>query len=260
MAVGLLGARTEQLQARLRRNWWLYPANVVTWLGLFSVYSFWTIVFFHVDQFHQYLSPFYSPRVAIGRTPVSPALFIFYIPLGFRATCYYYRKAYYRSFFADPPACARSEPQQLAELAPTGRGAAYRGESRLPFLLNNLHRFFMYFAVGFLVVLWIDAISSFSYRGHLGVGLGSVLMVLNITLLTGYTLGCHSLRHLLGGGLDCFSCALAGAQRYQLWKRSSWLNARHSTFAWLSLFSLIITDAYIRLLQYGVIHDPHLGF
>ena len=151
MAASLLRGRAGVVQ--LRQLWWLYPANVVGWLSFFGVYSLWTIVFFHSDQFHQYLSPFYSPQVAIGRTAVSPALFIFYIPLGFRATCYYYRKAYYRSFFADPPACAKGEPSQLAALAPTGRGAKYRGEAKLPFVLNNLHRFFMYLAVGFVVVL-----------------------------------------------------------------------------------------------------------
>ena len=232
----------------------------MVWLTVFGVYSLWTIVFFHVDQFHQYLSPFYSPQVALGRTPVSPALFIFYIPLGFRATCYYYRKAYYRSFFGDPPGCAIREPKALAAISPTGRGTAYRGETRLPFILNNLHRFLLYFAVGFMVVLGIDAYQAFSYHGHWGIGLGSVIMLLNVIFLAGYTFGCHSLRHLVGGGLDCFSCALAGPQRHQAWKGVSWLNARHSTFAWISLFTLIFTDVYIRLLQSGVIHDPHLGF
>ena len=127
-------------------------------------------------------------------------------------------------------------------------------------MLNNLHRFLMYFAVGFVVVLWIDAYNSFWYHGHLGFGLGTALMLVNIVFLTGYTFGCHSLRHLVGGGVDCFSCALGGRQRHRAWKGVSWLNARHSTFAWISLFTLIATDLYIRLLQYGVIHDPHLGF
>ncbi|MHB1500940.1 MAG: succinate dehydrogenase [Candidatus Dormibacteria bacterium] len=252
--------RPGAADVRRQDRWWVYPANVVAWLTLFGIYSLWTIVFFHTDQFQQYLSPFYSPQVALGRTPLSPALFIFYIPLGFRATCYYYRKAYYRSFFQDPPGCAIGEPSELAAVSPTGRGRAYRGESRLPFILNNLHRFFMYFAVGFLVVLWIDAYQAFSYRGHWGIGLGSAIMLVNVIFLTGYTFGCHSLRHLVGGGKDCFSCILGGRQRYQAWRGVSWLNARHSTFAWISLFSLIITDLYIRLLQFGVIHDPHLGF
>ncbi len=258
MAAAIAGPAAADV--RRQDRWWLYPANVVLWLTIFGIYSLWTIVFFHSDQFHQYLSPFYSPEVAVGRTPVSPALFIFYIPLGFRATCYYYRKAYYRSFFQDPPGCAIREPKELAAVSPTGRGTAYRGETKLPFILNNLHRFFMYFAVGFVVVLWIDAYRSFSYQGHWGIGLGSAFMLVNVVFLTGYTFGCHSLRHLVGGGKDCFSCLLAGRQRYQAWRGVSWLNARHSTFAWISLFTLIFTDVYIRLLQYGVFHDPHLGF
>ncbi len=57
-----------------------------------------------------YLSPFYSPCMGeqcvagsadFGRPfvfwPFSPALIILIVPLGFRMTCYYYRKAYYRS-------------------------------------------------------------------------------------------------------------------------------------------------------------------
>ncbi len=258
--MGAALASPAAADVRRQDRWWLYPANVAVWLTIFGIYSLWTIVFFHSDQFHQYLSPFYSPQVAIGRTPLSPALFIFYVPLGFRATCYYYRKAYYRSFFGDPPGCAIKEPNQLAALSPTGRGRAYRGESRLPFILNNLHRFFVYFAVGFVVVLWIDAIQAFSYQGHWGIGLGSVMMLVNVIFLTGYTFGCHSLRHLIGGGVDCFSCVVAGKQRHQAWRGVSWLNARHSTFAWVSLFTLIFTDLYIRLLQFGVLHDPHLGF
>ncbi len=241
-------------------RWWLYPTNVVVWLTVFGVYSFWTIVFFTHDQFHGYVSPFFSPQVAVGRTPLSPALFIFYIPLGFRATCYYYRKAYYRAFFHDPPGCAVKEPRLAAAVSPTGRGARYRGETALPFILNNLHRFFLYFALAFVVVLWIDAFNAFSYRGHWGVGLGSVLMLVNVLFLTLYTVSCHSLRHLIGGSLDCFSCAKFGRQRYRLWRFSTWLNLRHSTYAWVSLFTLIGTDAYLRLLQFGVLHDPHLGF
>ena len=61
--------------------------------------------------------------------PLSPALLILVFPLGFRMTCYYYRKAYYRSFWLSPPACAVAEPHRAvhrrdpgpadpAELAP----------------------------------------------------------------------------------------------------------------------------------------------
>ncbi len=253
--------RGGQAPPTSRRDlWWLYPSNVVIWLTLFGLYSFWTIVFFHSDRYHQYLSPFYSPQIAIGRVPFSPALLIFLIPLGFRATCYYYRKAYYRSFFQDPPACAIREPEVAASLSPTGRKTSYRGESRFPFILNNLHRYFLYFALVFIVVLWIDVFRAFQYHGHWGFGLGTALMLINIIFLTLYTFSCHSLRHLIGGGMDCFSCHIAGPQRHRLWGLSSRINPSHPTWAWMSLFSLILTDLYIRLLQFGVLHDPHLGF
>ncbi len=50
-------------------------------------------------------------------------------PGGFRATCYYYLKAYYRSYFRDPVACAMPESRR-----------SYVGETAFPFILNNLHR------------------------------------------------------------------------------------------------------------------------
>ena len=65
-----------------------------------------------------YLSPFYSPCLGdcvegasdfgqpFGWWPLSAALIILIFPLGFRLTCYYYRKAYYRAFWLSPPACA----------------------------------------------------------------------------------------------------------------------------------------------------------
>ena len=58
--------------------------------------------------------------------------------LCFRGTCYYYRKAYYRVFFADPPGCAVGEAR-----------SNYCGETRFPFVFQNLHRFFMTLAVFF---------------------------------------------------------------------------------------------------------------
>ena len=83
----------------------------------------------------RYLSPFYSPDLESWGLHVSftYALFVIWVPLGFRLTCYYYRKGYYRSFFLAPPACV------VAGLS-RGRG---RGETRFPFILMNVHRFFL---------------------------------------------------------------------------------------------------------------------
>ena len=51
---------------------------------------------------------FHALAWAVGWVPpytFSPLILIF--PLGFRLTCYYYRKAYYRAFFLAPPALRR---------------------------------------------------------------------------------------------------------------------------------------------------------
>ena len=118
-------------------------------------------------------------------------------PLGFRATCYYYRKAYYRFYFADPPGCAVGEP-------PIHR--RYAMETVLPFILQNAHRFFLYLAFVPLFFLWVDAAQSLRFEGQWRIGLGVFVLFFNAALLSGYSLSCHSLRHLIGGRMDCFSC------------------------------------------------------
>jgi hypothetical protein len=232
------------------KPWWLLPLTVVIVLGGFGVYATWGAVWGGKAEFGPYLSPFYSPQVGNFLGGASPAIWILPIPLLFRASCYYYRKAYYRSFFWDPPACA------IGEL----RHREYKGERRFPLVLNNLHRFAMYAVTVVLVFLWIDAVESFSYNGHLGIGLGSVIMVVNVVLLTGYSASCHSVRHLVGGGLDCFTRSRTGNLRYRLWHKVTSMNERHPMYAWLSLFSVVITDIYIRLLMGHHLTDLHIGF
>ena len=223
---------------------WLYPTLVVVILSVFGVYTAWVVLLQPVAQFGPYLSPFESPLVTLGRVP--PGIFVVWAPLVFRATCYYYRKAYFRSFFWHPRSCAVPEP----------RRGAYHGETRFPWVLNNLHRFAFYVIVVQVLFLLFDAIVAFRFGGRFGVGLGTVLMVVNLVLLGGYTFGCHALRHLAGGGLDCFSCSRSARARFQLWKGITVLNIKHDRWAWASLFSVWLTDVYIRLLMAGFLHDP----
>src|SRR5262249_14631379 len=150
------------------------------------------------------------------------------------------RKAYYRAFWADPPACVVGEPRK-----------SYWGENRLPLVLQNVHRYTLYVAVLFLVVLWWDALWAFSWptdrsgnylsgSHQFGMGLGTLVMIVNIALISGFTFGCNSMRHLSGGRFDCFSCVNNPSRvrmGYQTWRISSWFNERHSLWAWLSLFS-----------------------
>ena len=234
----------------LRRDpWWLELAPVVLVLGLFGIYA--TLRAFEGAYYEwgPYLSPFYSPLIDANHRwwPLSPALLILGGPLGFRLTCYYYRKAYYRAFFLDPPACGVAEARR-----------GYRGETAFPFILQNAHRYFLYLALLFLLVLGKDAVLSFSFDGRFGVGVGSLILTANVLLLFLYTFSCHSLRHLAGGKLDCFSCTSFGRARGKAWRWVTVLNERHMLFAWMSLFSVGLADLYVRSLACGAIRDLRL--
>ncbi len=246
-------------------NWWQEPLLVFLGLGIFIVYATWAA--FQGNHYEvegtQYLSPFYAPNLRpffedMGwglLAGLSPAFFILWAPAGFRTTCYYYRKAYYRSFFTQPVGCAVNEIKSpLAFLL--GKGKTYRGEQVFPMVLQNLHRFFFYIAVLFIVFLSYDALLSFWFPGQgVGIGVGSLVLTINVILLAAYTFGCHSYRHLLGGNIDCFSCSPVSEARHHAWKRQTFLNEHHMLFAWLSLFTVGFADLYIRLVSMGIWQD-----
>jgi len=233
-----------------RFPWWVGPITVTVVLTGFGLYSMIMVLFFEKGEYANYLSPFYSPPV---NSPLpdwlSPAVFVLWLPLGFRATCYYYRKAYYRAFFWDPPACS-SKAQQREPRSTEN----YRGERNL-FVWNNIHRYFMYGSFVLLIFLTIDTVRAFLPEGSFGITLGSLIFLVNVTLLWSYSLSCHSLRHIVGGRVDCYSCVTGGKARLRAYSWLSVLNRQHALWAWLSLFSLLITDIYIRLLLAGVVTD-----
>ena len=209
----------RHLGATMRRDaWWLELLPVIALLGAFGLYATARAFEGTYYEWGPYISPFYSPLIDPHHHwwPFSPALLILAFPLGFRVTCYYYRKAYYRAFFLDPPACAVGE---------LGKHR-YRGETAFPFILQNLHRYFLYAGFILLFFLWRDAVRAFFFDGRFGVGVGTLVLLLNVILLTVYALSCHSLRHLLGGRLDCFSCAALGGARHTTWGWLSVLNER----------------------------------
>ncbi len=239
--------------------WWLQQLLTFLVLTLFIVYATWAA--FQNAHYHwgPYLSPFYSPEIWGSSPhawfgpkpgwiptwlPFSPALLILPFPAGFRFTCYYYRGAYYKAFWADPPGCAVSEPRK-----------GFTGEHGWPLLIQNIHRYFLYAALLFLVVLWADAIKAFWFDGHFGIGLGSLVLLLNTTLLSFYTLSCHSLRHLIGGRKDCLSSKKVTLACYSC---VSGLNKRHMNFAWVSLFGVMLADLYVRMVSMGIWTDWRL--
>lgn len=248
-----------------RDAWWLQPGVVFLGLAAFVAYSTWAA--FQGEHYHwgPYLSPFYSPELFgesahswfgakpgwyPGWLPWSPAFLILWAPGGFRLTCYYYRGAYYKAFWADPPSCAVGEPR-----------SSYRGERSFPLVFQNVHRYFLYLAIPFLFFLSHDVWKALWWEvpgtgaTELGIGVGTIVLAVNVVLLAGYTLGCHSLRHLVGGYVD----SLAGRPAQQrAYRCVSCLNRRHMTWAWLSLFWVAFADIYVRLVSMGVWTDVRL--
>lgn len=245
-----------------RDAWWIQSVLVFLGLSSFLVYATWAA--FQAEHYHAgpYISPFYSPEI-FGDSPhswfgpkpaawpawlpFSPALIILPIPALFRFTCYYYRGAYYKAFWADPPACTVGEPRRR-----------YLGENSFPLILQNGHRYLLYLSLGFLVVLASDVWQALWFtdpatgRAAFGVGVGTLVLAVNVVLLGGYTLGCHSLRHLVGGGLDL----LAGRPvRFLSYRCVSCLNRRHTGWAWCSLVWVAFADLYVRLCATGAWTD-----
>ena len=233
-------------------------------LSAFVVYSTWAA--FQGDHYSSgpYLSPFYSPEL-FGDSPhawfgprpgwwpawlpFSPALLILWAPGGFRFTCYYYRGAYYKAFWADPPACAVGEPRN-----------SYIGESNWPLRIQNVHRYFLYLALAFLFVLAYDVWKAMWFANpaggtEFGIGVGTIVLAVNLCLLSGYTLGCHSLRHLVGGRKDQFSKHPTQAALYDT---ACKFNCNHMKWAWASLFGVALADVYVRLCSMGILTDWRL--
>ena len=235
-------------------NWWVQPMLVFLGLGGFILYSTWAAFQGQDYRFGPYLSPFYSPELFgdsldawFGAKPawmpawVTAALLILWAPGGFRVTCYYYRGAYYKAFWADPPSCAVGEPRKK-----------YIGERSFPLIIQNVHRYFMYLALVFLFLLAHDVWKAMWFDGHFGIGVGTLVLAVNVTLLSCYALGCHSLRHIIGGFRDRLATAPAQKKAYEC---VSCLNRRHMTWAWCSLFWVAFSDLYVRLCSMHVWTD-----
>jgi hypothetical protein len=247
-----------------RDSWWVQPLLVLLVLSGFLVYATWAAFqgehYVYDQEGRNYLSPFYSPELWgdsshawFGPRPswwpgwLTPALLILPFPALFRFTCYYYRGAYYKAFWADPPSCGVGEPRQ-----------SYWGERFMPLVAQNLHRYFLYVALFFLIILAYDALKAMwfvdqaSGRIGFGIGVGTLVLTVNVVLLGGYALGCHSFRHMIGGYKDQLSKAPV---RHKLYDCVSCLNRGHSKWAWCSLFWVAFSDVYVRLCSMGVWQD-----
>lgn len=262
MAQAEVSVKQLRLGQTARRDaWWVQPAAVCLGLSAFVVYATWAA--FQGADYHwgPYLSPFYSPELFgdsphswfgpkpewwAGWLPWSPAFLILWAPGGFRLTCYYYRGAYYKAFWVDPPSCAVGEPR-----------LSYWGEHSFPLILQNAHRYFLYLAMVFVVILSYDVWKALWFDNpaggvSFGIGVGTLVLAANVVLLGGYTVGCHSMRHLAGGCADEISRVPVRRAAYDC---VSCLNRRHMLWAWMSLFSVAFSDFYVRMCAMGLWTD-----
>jgi hypothetical protein len=267
-----IGGHATGFGATTRNDkWWVAPLLTALGFTAFIVYSTWAGFQGRYYYHEPYISPMYAPVLLTDPSqpgsapadhawfglkptwwpsflPFSPAFLILAFPGSFRITCYYYRKAYYRSYFLDPPACA------VTEL----RGTRYRGETAFPLILQNLHRYLFFITLGYLPFLWADVVHASIFEGRFGIGVGTLVILANTVALTLYSFSCHSARHLVGGRLDCFSCSAVNRARHTVWQRASTLNERHMLFAWMSFVSVCGADLYVRLVASGRLTDVRL--
>jgi hypothetical protein len=255
--------RAQISDRTLRKDQWrragIITATLLTLWVIYATVRVFMGSWYWVPKYH-YLSPFYSPCVSgecapgsssLGQwipavPPIIPYAFVSLVfVLGFRLSCYYYRRAYYRAFWQSPPSCAVREPH-----------ATYSGETRFPLIMQNLHRYFFYIAIPIAILLTYDVAQAFrGPDGNFGIGLGSLIMLVNVILIWAYTVSCHSCRHITGGRLKHFS---RHPVRYWIWTQISKLNVRHMQFAWASLGTLMLVDLYIWLVSAGVFSDPRI--
>ncbi len=243
---------------RRRDRWWVAPSVQGIVFTICATYLFvsgivWTPVFGTAYEVDGYLSPLFSPLIKPDWLPtwISPGLFILWVPLGFRATCYYYRKAYYRFYFADPPGCAVGEPT-------IHRG--YKMETAFPFILQNIHRYFLYLAFIPLFFLWLDAALAVTHggRGPAGPRRGDPVRecalpdrVLAVVPLAAASRGWPARLLLVRPPREGPLLALAAAHLAQ--------PAPHGV-GLVSLITVTAADVYVRLLALGVITDPAIRF
>jgi hypothetical protein len=261
---GVFSSTRAQIPQRTLRidNWLKSPIIIDLGFAAFVIYAtvraFWGSAYW-VAPYH-YLTPFYSPCVSTACQPGSSHFghwvgdLPWFIPMAFvslpflllfRLTCYYYRGAYYRTVWQSPTACAVAEPH-----------AKYTGETRLPLIIQNAHRYFFYIAVIISLINSYDAIMAFhsdKTTSGFGFGLGNIILVGNVIMLWVYTISCHSCRHVTGGRLKHFS---KHPVRYWIWTQVSKLNTRHKQYAWITLGTLMLTDFYVMLVASGTISDP----
>ncbi len=240
-------------------NWWAQPMTMGIALTLALAWTAWRAIFFaehisyDVNGAHV-ISPMFSPNVlewemfSSWNHPswVNAAVLILWIPFSFRGTCYYMRRVYYRTFFATPVGCWVDEPE-------INKKIGYKGEKRL-FIINNLHRYFLYMVIPILIIKWWDITHTMSFHDGYGISGGTVILTLEAVCLTFYVTSCHALRHLAGGILDRWVDGISKI-RGKIFEKISILNLDQGFWFWVSLDFVFIGDAWTIGISMGYINE-----
>ncbi len=197
----MFGLTTEAVPANRfgetarRDRWWLAPVLTGAGLTAFGIYSL-VVAAMGSDYLYtgggaHYLSPFYSPDLKswglhlpfyvgvlrdLGAARLPAHLLL--LPQGVLPLVL--------------PLPARVRGRRAEPRAATAARPGSRSSSM------NVHRYFLYLATVVLGFLWYDAVRAFFFRGadgslQFGVGLGSLVLLANVVLLSLFTFGCNSL-------------------------------------------------------------------
>ena len=247
-------------------NWLRQPLSMGLALVAVMIYTFWRVSPFGSNDIHygvgahhpdRVVSPIFSPDLAnmLGLEGLpewaNAAVLVLWIPFGFRGTCYYMRRVYYRSFFLTPVACWVDEPAINKKLG-------YKGEKGL-FIANNLHRYFLYLAVIILGIKWYDVFLSTQGENGFILDIGTIVLAVESALLTMYVISCHAFRHVTGNFLDRWDGGLAEiAGKFQTFLNSKWVNRSHGFWFWTSLSFVFLGDIFVMLVANGTIPESSI--
>ena len=184
-------------------------------------------------------------------------MLILWIPFGFRGTCYYMRRVYYRSFFQSPTACWVDEPQLNTRIGYTFEKG--------PFIINNLHRYFLCAAMAVLLVKWFEVLVSMRFSDEVAALYGRnsrhwrlgrhprprhrILPADHVRDL----MPCHSSpRRWRPRPMGVRSGRTAGTGLHRL----TALNRQHGFYFWVSLCMVFVGDAYVIIIDQAGINDP----
>ena len=124
--------------------------------------------------------------------------------------------------------------------------------------MQNVHRYFLYVALLFLLVLSYDVYQALWFTDpatgekSFGIGVGTLVLASNVSCSPDTrwdVIPCAT------SSADTSIGCLGAPVRKRMYDCSSCLNRAHMRWAWASLFSVAFADLYVRLCSMGIWTD-----